>query len=75
MLAWWNAGKCGGDGLTTAWRINDEIVEAMTTVFRLASRAHRYPNTLGYGEQFGALVRDRHPELVPDGLDRLRSAG
>ena len=66
LLAWWNAGKCGGYDLTTAWGINDEIVEAMTTVFRLASRAHSYPDTLGYSEQFEALVRDWHPELVPD---------
>ncbi|MFD1557456.1 hypothetical protein ACFSHT_17820 [Paraburkholderia silviterrae] len=66
LLAWWNAGKCGGYDLTTAWGVDDEIVEDMVTVFRLASRAHSYPGTLGYDEPFEALVRDWHPELVPD---------
>lgn len=61
-----SAGKCGGYDLETACGINGEIVGSMTTGFRRASRAHRYPNTLGDGEQCGALMRDWHPELVLD---------
>lgn len=26
LLAWWNAGSCGGFDLTTAWGCDDEIV-------------------------------------------------
>jgi hypothetical protein len=64
LLAWWNAGQCGSYDITTAWGVDDAIMYDMCVVFRLASRANSYPDTLGYGPQFEAIVRAWRPELV-----------
>ncbi|MFT0172082.1 hypothetical protein ACLKMY_24245 [Paraburkholderia mimosarum] len=64
LLAWWNPSTCGGYDLTAAWGLDEEIVEDIITVFRLASRVNQYPDTLGYGTQFEAIVREWRPELV-----------
>ncbi|WP_144106631.1 hypothetical protein [Paraburkholderia sp. BCC1886] len=64
LLAWWNAGSCGSYDLTTAWGVDDEIMDDMCIVFRLASRSHTYPDTLGFSEQFEAVVREWRPELL-----------
>ncbi|HDR8948427.1 TPA: hypothetical protein QDA71_005493 [Burkholderia vietnamiensis] len=66
LLAWWNAGQCGSYDLTTAWSVDDAIMDDMCVVFRLASRANSYPDTLGYGPQFEAIVREWRPELVKE---------
>ncbi|MEN8517795.1 hypothetical protein [Burkholderia sp. RS02] len=66
LLAWWNAGQCGSYDLTTAWGVDDTIMEDMCVVFRLASRANSYPDTLGYGPQFEAVVKEWRPELLED---------
>ncbi|MDR8092956.1 hypothetical protein KPB05_36475 [Burkholderia gladioli] len=63
LLAWWNAGSCGCYDLTSAWALDDNIVEDMCVVFRLASRAGSYPDTLGFGPQFEAVVHEWRPEL------------
>ena len=41
-------------------------MEDMCVVFRLAARANSYPDTLGYGPQFEAIVREWRPELVKE---------
>ncbi|CAB3799622.1 hypothetical protein LMG28138_04689 [Pararobbsia alpina] len=42
-------------------------------VFRLATRAKGYPDTLGYGPQFEAVVRAWRPELLIEyGSSRCR---
>lgn len=64
LLAWWNAGKCGGFDLATAWGCDDEIVEDMITVFALACRSSAYPDKFGYEEDFNVMVREWRPELV-----------
>ncbi|MEX3816570.1 hypothetical protein AB3X96_41640 [Paraburkholderia sp. BR13439] len=64
LLAWWNAGQCGSYDLTTAWGVDDTIMDDMCVVFRLASRANSYPETLGCGPQFEAIVRAWRPKLV-----------
>ncbi|RKP44700.1 DUF7673 family protein [Pararobbsia silviterrae] len=64
LLAWWNSAECGKYDLTTAWGVDDDIVDDMCVVFRLASRSHSYPDTLGYGSQFEAIVREWRPELI-----------
>lgn len=64
LLAWWNAGQCGGFDLTNLWNVDDAIAEDMAIVFRLVTRAHNYPDTLGYGPQFEAIVRAWRPELM-----------
>jgi hypothetical protein len=66
LLAWWNAGQCGGFDITTAWGLDDAIVEDVVTVFRLAVRTSNYPDTLGYGPQFEAVVHEWRPELLEE---------
>jgi hypothetical protein len=66
LLAWWNAGSCGSYDITTGWAVDEAIADDMCVVFRLATRAHSYPDTLGYGPQFEAVVRQWRPELVKD---------
>jgi hypothetical protein len=66
FLAWWNAGQCGSYDLTSAWGLDEDITEDVCVVFRLASRANSYPDTLGYGPQFEAIVRAWRPELIKD---------
>ncbi|EDT02841.1 conserved hypothetical protein [Burkholderia ambifaria IOP40-10] len=63
LLAWWNAGTCGSYDLTTGWGVDDDIAEKMCVVFRLATRANSYPDTLGYGAEFEAVVKAWRPEL------------
>ncbi|WP_286162251.1 hypothetical protein [Burkholderia sp. WP9] len=41
-------------------------MEDMCVVFRLASRAKSYPDTLGYGPQFDAAVLAWRAELDTD---------
>nr|WP_176455186.1 hypothetical protein [Ralstonia solanacearum] len=64
LLAWWNAGQCGGFDLTNLWAVDDAIAEDMAIVFRLVTRANNYPDTLGYGPQFEAIVHAWRPELT-----------
>jgi hypothetical protein len=52
--------------ITTGWGVDEAIAEDMCVVFRLATRVHGYPDTLGYGPQFEAVVRARRPELVTE---------
>ncbi len=63
LLAWWNAGSCGGYDITTAWGLDDNIVQDVITVFALAARSNSYPDTLGYEEDFKQVVRAWRPEL------------
>lgn len=64
LLAWWNPSTCGGYDITSAWSVDDDIMEDMCVVFRLASRCHSYPDTLGYEAQFRAVVQSWRPELL-----------
>ncbi|MBR8043131.1 hypothetical protein KDW40_01980 [Burkholderia cenocepacia] len=66
LLAWWNSSSCGRYDLTTAWGLDDDIMDDVCVVFRLASRAHSYPDALGYGPQFEAVVREWRPELISE---------
>jgi hypothetical protein len=63
LLAWWNAGSCGGFDLTTLWGMDDAIAEDMVSVFGYIARVKNYPDTLGYKEQFELIVRGWRPEL------------
>ena len=64
LLAWWNAGECGGFDLTSLWALDSAIVSDMTRVFAYVGHNRHYPDTLGYGQQFEAIVREWRPELV-----------
>ena len=63
LLAWWNAAECGGFDLTDLWGVDSAIAADMVTVFALVADRHSYPDTLGYGHQFQAIVRAWRPAL------------
>jgi hypothetical protein len=57
LLAWWNAQECGGFDLTDLWGVDPAIAVDMLRVLALVARGQSYPDDLGYGKQFEALVR------------------
>jgi hypothetical protein len=61
LLSWWNAPNCGGFDLTTLWGVDTEIAADMVTVFALVANCHRYPDDLGYGEEFRRILRAWRP--------------
>lgn len=64
LLAWWNAGKCGGFDLTALWGLDDSICNDMHVMFGYIARAQHYPDTLGLGPEFEAVARMWRPELL-----------
>ena len=64
LLAWWNAGECGGFDLTNLWGVDASIAEDMVIVFGYVARTHSYPDALGYNEPFQSIVRTWRPELT-----------
>ncbi len=57
LLAWWNAGTCGGFDLTDLWSVDTEISDDMLTILPLVRRLRAYPDVLGYREDFTQMVR------------------
>ena len=64
LLAWWNAGECGGFDLTNLWGVDTSIAEDMVIVFGYVARANAYPDALGFNVQFQSIVRGWRPELA-----------
>jgi hypothetical protein len=64
LLAWWNAEECGGFDLTDTWTVDGDIAADMVTVFAFLVMRRQYPDTLGYGQQFAALVHAWRPALT-----------
>ncbi len=64
LLAWWNAGECGGFDLTSLWGVDAAIAEDMAIVFGFVARSHSYPDALGYNQQFQSIVRTWRPDLT-----------
>lgn len=62
LLAWWNASRDGGFDLTDLWAVDTAIAQDMTAVFCMVARVHSYPDTLGYGARFEALVEAWRPK-------------
>jgi hypothetical protein len=61
LLAWWNAEACGGFDLTDLWGVDAAIAADMVMVFAILPNCQHYPDTLGYGSQFEAIVRAWRP--------------
>ena len=40
LVAWWNAGECGGFDLTTLWFVDRSIADDMVIVFSYVARAN-----------------------------------
>lgn len=69
LLAWWNAGTCGGFDLTTLWGLDTAICTDMRTVFGMLTRICAYPDSidLDYKDAFMAIIAQWRPELLePD---------
>ena len=64
LLAWWNAVQCGGFDLTNLFAVDGAIAADIATVFALIARVNKYPDTLGFGKDFEAIVREWRPELA-----------
>lgn len=73
LLAWWNAGTCGGFDLTDLWAVDTPIAVDLLTLFAFITRVHSYPDSLGFGDRFEPLVRQWRPQLfsgVPEGVSQ-----
>jgi hypothetical protein len=66
LLAWWNAGNCGGFDLTDLWMVDQAIADDMIAVFKLVSHWRNYPDTAGLGARFEKLVGQWRPHLVEE---------
>ncbi len=68
LLAWWNAGSCGGFDMTNLWAVDTAIAKDMTAVFGLVARTASYPDSapFTYGEDLRAVVARWRPELLRD---------
>lgn len=63
LLAWWNAGSCGGFDLTILWGVDQAIADDMQTVFGLIASSRCYADSFGYEADFRRMVEDWRPEL------------
>lgn len=64
LLAWWNAGSCGGFDLTDLWMVDREIADDILAVTSLIAQSHVYPGEYGLKAAFEQLVADWRPQLV-----------
>ncbi|NPD70350.1 hypothetical protein HN018_28190 (plasmid) [Lichenicola cladoniae] len=64
LLAWWNAGDCGGWDLTDLWAVDDTIAHDMLAVAAFIAANHEYPTSYGLGAEFEALVVQWRPHLL-----------
>jgi hypothetical protein len=65
LLSWWNARNFGGFDLTRLWDVDPEITADMVTVFTLIAKCRRFPDDLGYDEQFRCIVHTWRPMPEP----------
>ena len=64
LLAWWNAGSCGGWDLTDLWMVDKEIADDMLLVAAFIAGNQEYPTSYGLGAEFEALVGLWRPHLL-----------
>jgi hypothetical protein len=64
LLAWWNAGECGGFDFTTMWGLRFRDRERYGARVHLCGHHRIYPDSLGYGILFENVVREWRPQLV-----------
>jgi len=65
LLAWWNADTCGGFNPTKAWTFEDDVAEDIITIFSYIVRnQRRFPDYLGYEEQFVNLMQQWRPKAA-----------
>ncbi|MGE4339703.1 MAG: hypothetical protein AB7E55_27630 [Pigmentiphaga sp.] len=64
LLAWWNAGSCGGFDLTDLWGVDRAIANDMIAVIVLIASRHDYPDVYGLRTDFERMVAEWRPELL-----------
>lgn len=64
LLAWRNAGSCGGFDFSDLWMVDTAIAEDIQAVIRLIATSHDYPTAYGLKPQFERLVADWRPHLL-----------
>lgn len=63
LLSWWDAQECGAFCPTELWGLDRKIAEDVCLIFSAISQMARYPDSLGYKEQFDRLARRWRPQL------------
>ena len=64
LLAWWNAGSCGGFDFTNLWGVDAAISRDMIQVVALIAVRQEYPTVYGLGPDFERIVAEWRPELL-----------
>lgn len=57
LLAWWNAEELGGFDFTNLWNVDEEISKDILTVIGLIARNQKYPDSLGYSQDFKEIIQ------------------
>lgn len=55
LMAWWDGERLGGIQISHLWRLDDEVREAILTVFAHVLRKPSWPNQFGFDEDFKCL--------------------
>lgn len=67
LLSWWNSTTCGAFDITNLWNVDGRISADMLTILEFLRRVpNRYPDSLGYEEQFLQLVQQWRPFLFAE---------
>jgi hypothetical protein len=64
LLAWWNAGDCGGFDLTDLWMVDKKIADDMLATVAFVARHHECPNSYGLQADFETLVALWRPQFL-----------
>jgi hypothetical protein len=62
LLAWWDSINCGHFDFTNLWAVDAPTAADMQTVFGLIARVRVYPDTLGYEDEFKAIMDNWRPD-------------
>ncbi|ANN80906.1 hypothetical protein BAU07_26390 (plasmid) [Bordetella flabilis] len=64
LLAWWDAGRCGGFDMTNLWGIDRAIARDIVTVFGLIARLAKYPDHIDQAleAEFQAISKTWGPD-------------
>jgi hypothetical protein len=64
LLAWWNAGSCGGFDLTDLWAVDQTIAADLLATAAFIAGHHEYPDSYGLREDFETMVALWRPQLL-----------
>lgn len=64
LLAWWNAGDCGGWDLTDLWVVDRAVADDMLLVAAFIAANHEHANSYGLRAEFEGLVARWRPHLL-----------